>query len=147
MAISRRNFLTKASAGAGVLLSGALGTSLSEKVKADELPHPKQTRRGDMLYRQLGKTGQEVSVIGLGGFHIGRIPEEADSINLIRTAIDRGITFLDNCWDYNNGRSEERMGKALRDGYREKAFLMDPPRIRFRRTCVVECARSSGAFR
>jgi len=43
---------------------------------------------------------------------------------LVRSAIDRGITFMDNCWDYNNGQSEIRMGKALRDGYRAKVFLM-----------------------
>jgi aryl-alcohol dehydrogenase-like predicted oxidoreductase len=75
--------------------------------------------------RPLGRTGERVSIIGLGGFHIGRpVLTEFESIRIIRTAIDRGITFLDNCWDYNNGASETRMGKALRDGYREQAFLM-----------------------
>ncbi|MBN9684905.1 MULTISPECIES: aldo/keto reductase [unclassified Corallococcus] len=74
--------------------------------------------------RKLGRTGQEVSCIGLGGFHIGKQKEEAESIALIRGALDQGINFLDNCWDYNDGKSEERMGKALRDGYRAKAFLM-----------------------
>ena len=75
--------------------------------------------------RILGRTGERVSAIGLGGFHIGR-PDltEAESIRIIRTAIDNGITFLDNCWDYNDGLSEIRMGRALRDGYRERAFLM-----------------------
>jgi predicted aldo/keto reductase-like oxidoreductase len=71
----------------------------------------------------LGKTGERVSRIGLGGFHIGK-PEEAEAIRIVRTAIDRGVTFMDNSWDYNGGKSEERMGKALRDGYRQKAFLM-----------------------
>jgi predicted aldo/keto reductase-like oxidoreductase len=125
MAISRRSFL-KGAASAGILVSGvsAAGAKPSTEPQADDLPHPKQTKRGEMLYRQLGKTGQEVSVIGMGGFHIGKIPQEEDSISLIRSAIDRGITFLDNCWDYNNGKSEARMGKALRDGYREKVFLM-----------------------
>ncbi|MBZ4331750.1 aldo/keto reductase [Corallococcus sp. AS-1-12] len=74
--------------------------------------------------RKLGRTGQEVSCIGLGGFHIGKQKEESESIALIRGALDQGINFLDNCWDYNDGKSEERMGKALRDGYRAKAFLM-----------------------
>ncbi|QAT85164.1 oxidoreductase [Corallococcus coralloides] len=74
--------------------------------------------------RKLGRTGQEVSCIGLGGFHIGKQEEESESIALIRGALDQGINFLDNCWDYNDGKSEERMGKALRDGYRAKAFLM-----------------------
>lgn len=85
---------------------------------------PPTTRRGDMLYRKLGKTGEEVSLIGLGGFHIGKQKDEQESIRLIRAAIDRGITFLDNCWDYNNGVSEIREGKALKNGYREKVFLM-----------------------
>ena len=81
-------------------------------------------RRGDMLYRTFGRTGERVSVIGLGGHHLGRLKEAADSIKLIRTAIDRGITFMDNCWDYHNGKSEEWMGDALKDGYRDKVFLM-----------------------
>jgi uncharacterized protein len=74
--------------------------------------------------RMLGKTGVEVSMIGLGGFHIGKIPSEADSIALMRRAIDNGITFMDNCWDYHDGQSEVRMGKALTDGYRQRVFLM-----------------------
>ena len=77
------------------------------------------TRKGDMLYRELGKTGVQVSAIGLGGFHIGNPKlQEADSIKLIHSAIDRGITFMDNCWDYMDGKCEIWMGKALRDGYR-----------------------------
>ena len=77
-----------------------------------------------MVYRTLGRTGEKVSAIGLGGHHIGRFKEEGESIKFIRTAIDRGINFLDNCWDYHDGKSEVWMGKALRDGYRQKAFLM-----------------------
>lgn len=75
-------------------------------------------------YRILGYTGEKVSVVGLGGFHIIKKNSEDESIRIVRTAIDNGINFLDNCWDYNNGLSEIRMGKALRDGYRQKAFLM-----------------------
>jgi aryl-alcohol dehydrogenase-like predicted oxidoreductase len=84
------------------------------------------TLKGDMLYRPLGKTGDQVSAIGLGGFHIGKpsMPE-SESIRLIHAAIDRGITFMDNSWDYNEGQSEMRMGKALsQGGYRQKVFLM-----------------------
>jgi aryl-alcohol dehydrogenase-like predicted oxidoreductase len=78
-----------------------------------------------MLYRTLGRTGERVSAIGLGGWHIGfESQSEKLSIAIIRSAVDRGITFLDNSWDYNEGRSERRMGKALRDGYRERVFLM-----------------------
>jgi len=83
------------------------------------------TRKGDMLYRTLGRTGEKVSAIGMGGFHIAQHSlTEDDSIRLVRSAIDRGITFMDNSWDYNEGQSEIRMGKALKDGYREKVFLM-----------------------
>src|SRR5262245_30854032 len=85
---------------------------------------PPTVKRGDMLYRTLGGTGEQVSLVGLGGHHIGRPPDEAEGIRIIRHAIDRGITFMDNCWDYHDGGSELRMGKALRDGYRAKVFLM-----------------------
>lgn len=78
-----------------------------------------------MLYRTLGRTGERVSAIGLGGWHIGfKSLTDTEAIALIRSAIDRGITFLDNSWDYNEGLSERRMGKALRDGYRDRVFLM-----------------------
>ncbi len=83
-----------------------------------------QSRSGEMIYRMLGTTGEKVSAIGLGGHHIGRPKEKADSIKIVRTAVDRGITFLDNCWDYHDGKSEIWMGEALRDGYRDKVFLM-----------------------
>jgi aryl-alcohol dehydrogenase-like predicted oxidoreductase len=79
----------------------------------------------ERLYRRLGRTGERVSAIGIGGWHLA-LPhvDEALAIRIIRTALDEGINFLDNSWDYNDGASEERMGKALRDGYRERAFLM-----------------------
>jgi predicted aldo/keto reductase-like oxidoreductase len=76
-------------------------------------------------YRILGRTGEKVSATGIGGYHLGRPGLEAEeSIRIVRSALDEGINFLDNCWDYNGGESEIRMGKALRDGYRQKAFLM-----------------------
>jgi aryl-alcohol dehydrogenase-like predicted oxidoreductase len=78
-----------------------------------------------MIYRTLGSTGEKVSAIGVGGWHLGlKHVDEHLAIRIVRSAIDRGINFLDNCWDYNEGASETRMGKALRDGYREKAFVM-----------------------
>lgn len=74
--------------------------------------------------RPLGKTGVDVSLLGVGGFHIG-VPEEKEGIAIIHQAIDAGANFLDNAWEYNDGESERRMGKALaQDGYRQKAFLM-----------------------
>ena len=83
------------------------------------------TQNSEMPMRTLGRTGVQVSLVGLGGWHLGfdYIDEEL-STRLVRTAIDNGINFMDNCWDYNEGASEIRMGKALRDGYRERAFLM-----------------------
>ena len=78
-----------------------------------------------MLYRELGSTGERVSAIGLGGWHLSLPSVDEDlSQKIVRGAIDRGITFMDNSWDYNDGASEERMGKALQDGYRDKVFLM-----------------------
>ena len=86
---------------------------------------PDQTRSDEMSYRVLGRTGARVSAIGLGGWHLGlKTVSEALAIRIMHAAIDRGINFLDNSWDYNGGASEIRMGKALGDGYRQKVFLM-----------------------
>jgi predicted aldo/keto reductase-like oxidoreductase len=82
-----------------------------------------ETRSG-IPYRALGRTGEKVSAIGIGGYHLGKQSDEQESIRIVRTALDSAINFLDNCWDYNGGVSEIRMGKALQDGYRQKAFLM-----------------------
>jgi aryl-alcohol dehydrogenase-like predicted oxidoreductase len=108
--LTRRRFLeaTASTVVAGSMLSNAWSAEANTGV-------PRRT---------LGNTGERVSCIGLGGYHIGTQHEEQDSIRIIRAALDGGINFLDNCWDYNGGESEVRMGKALRDGYRQKAFLM-----------------------
>ena len=99
-----------------------------------------ETRNG-VPYRQLGRTGEKVSAIGVGGYHLGR-PDEQESIRIVRTALDSGINFLDNCWDYNNGQSEIRMGKALRDGYRQKAFLMTKIDGRDKKTAAQQIEES-----
>src|SRR5438093_2359154 len=79
----------------------------------------------EMPYRVLGRTGEHVSAIGLGGWHLAlKHVDEPLAFKIVRSAIDRGINFMDNSWDYNDGASEIRMGKALRDGYRDKVFLM-----------------------
>lgn len=79
----------------------------------------------EMPYRTLGATGESVSCIGLGGWHLSlKHVDEELSLRLIRSAIDRDLNFMDNSWDYGDGESERRMGKALEDGYRERAFLM-----------------------
>lgn len=76
-------------------------------------------------YRILGRTGEKVSAMGIGGFHVGDPSVPADvAIKIIRTAIDRGVNFMDNAWSYQNGRSETLMGEALKDGYRDKVLLM-----------------------
>jgi aryl-alcohol dehydrogenase-like predicted oxidoreductase len=72
--------------------------------------------------RQLGSTGESVSMLGLGGFHLSK-PTEAEAIRIVHAALDAGLDFLDNSWDYAQGSSEERMGKAL-EGRRDQAFLM-----------------------
>jgi predicted aldo/keto reductase-like oxidoreductase len=108
--VSRREFLGMTAA--TLLMAG----SLSASTKPDQ--------ENGIPYRALGRTGEKVSVIGLGGYHLGKQSDPDESIRIIRTGIDEGINFLDNCWDYNGGESEIRMGKALRDGYRQKAFLM-----------------------
>jgi diketogulonate reductase-like aldo/keto reductase len=112
--IARRDFLKTATSVAGV-------AATERFLHAGGYPGD----TGGVATRVLGKTGERVSCIGLGGYHIGQssLPEQ-DSIELIRQAIDRGITFMDNCWDYNDGVSEIRMGKALAGGYRNKVFLM-----------------------
>jgi predicted aldo/keto reductase-like oxidoreductase len=86
---------------------------------------PNVVRDAAVPYRDLGRTGVKVSAIGIGGWHLA-LPhvDEQLAIRIVRTAIDRGVNFMDNSWDYNEGASETRMGKALRDGYRERAFLM-----------------------
>ncbi len=84
-----------------------------------------KSTNSEMPYRVLGSTGEKISAIGLGGWHLALdYVDEELSIHIMRSAIDRGINFMDNCWDYNEGKSEIRMGKALRDGYRDKVFLM-----------------------
>jgi predicted aldo/keto reductase-like oxidoreductase len=113
--ISRREFVGMTVA-AGVVAgtSSSLGADVAWAVDS----------KTGMQYRTLGKTGEKVSMMGLGGFHIGVQKDAAESTKIIRTAIDSGVTFLDNCWDYNDGESEVRMGNALRDGYRQRVFLM-----------------------
>lgn len=85
----------------------------------------KKGMENEMIYRELGATGETVSAIGVGGHHLGlKSVSEKTAVSIVHEAIERGITFFDNCWDYNEGRSERRLGKALQGGRREKIFLM-----------------------
>jgi aryl-alcohol dehydrogenase-like predicted oxidoreductase len=114
----RRDFLKTASATgiAAAIPSTSAQTSGTHPTTRPEAP--------GMIYRNLGTTGERVSAIGLGGAHLGGGDDPESKIRIVRSAVDQGITFLDNCWDYSDGIAEVRMGQALRDGYRQKVFLM-----------------------
>src|ERR1700723_1948652 len=117
--MERRDFLKSATA-AGIT-SAIAAKAQASRVSNSPIKRPESP---DMIYRELGTTGERVSVIGMGGYHLGKQTDANESINLMHAGIDRGITFMDNCWDYNDGISEVRMGQALRNGYRQKVFLM-----------------------
>ena len=108
--VSRREFMGFAAA--SIFLAHTTG----------EIAAPES--KNGIPYRTLGRTREKVSLVGLGGYHLGKQADAQESIRIIRTGLDEGVNFLDNCWDYNGGESEVRMGNALRDGYRQKAFLM-----------------------
>ena len=120
---SRRGFLGRMAtgiAGSASVASGVAGArALGKSWEAPAAP-----ASGEMQYRTLGRSGEKVSIIGLGGYHMAVPKDPEESTRIVRTAIDNGINFMDNCWDYHDGDSEVRMGKALRDGYRQKVFLM-----------------------
>jgi uncharacterized protein len=109
---TRREFLTQATAAVGV-------AALAESVLAQQ----STASATGLPTRVLGRTGQRVSILCLGGWHLGSIKDDAEAIRLAQTALDEGVTFMDNCWDYHDGRSEELMGRAL-TGRRDKAFVM-----------------------
>lgn len=112
--VSRRRFLEMASGG---IIAASVHSIFPVPAAGEE-------GRNGIPYRNLGRTGEKVSIVGIGGYHLGKQADPNESIAIIRKALDEGINFLDNCWDYNGGGSEIRMGNALRDGYRQKAFLM-----------------------
>jgi predicted aldo/keto reductase-like oxidoreductase len=128
--VERRSFLKHAAAAAALAgMKQAAGKEISSTYAlqgaAAHVPAPIVSTVNGIGRRRLGKSDAELSIIGIGGYHLGLANvQEQDAIAIIRRALDEGINFLDNCWDYNAGVSEERMGKALQDGYRQKAFLM-----------------------
>jgi aryl-alcohol dehydrogenase-like predicted oxidoreductase len=131
-ALTRRQFLALTVAGASI--AGASIPLLAENTA--------QGAKGGMQYRTLGRTGQKVSIVGIGGAHLGACPDDAAAARIVRTAVDNGVTFMDNCWDYGDGLCEARMGKALRDGYREKVFLMTKIDGRNRQTAAKQIDES-----
>jgi aryl-alcohol dehydrogenase-like predicted oxidoreductase len=129
MSLHRRDFLKSV----GAL---ALATALSPSARGDKVPRgpqkgaPKEGETklpagGTMPMRTLGRTGVAVSLLGLGGYHLGIPKDDQEAVRIIHAAMDHGVTFLDNCWDYNGGKSEERMGLALAEpSRRQRAFVM-----------------------
>jgi predicted aldo/keto reductase-like oxidoreductase len=123
--MERRSFLKQAAAAVAGLTVRGVGAQAKLDGAAAHIPLPAVSTVNGIGRRKLGRADVEVSIIGIGGYHMGlKSVSEADGIRVVRRALDEGINFLDNCWDYNDGVSEERMGKALQDGYRQKAFLM-----------------------
>ena len=118
--VDRRQLLKQLGVAGSIVAFGGPGR-LTEAFSAD-LPIPRAST-GDIPRRMLGKTGVEVSALCFGGAHVGRIQDDAEAIRLLHAAIDAGVTFLDNAWEYNGGRSEELMGKGLQ-GKRQQVFLM-----------------------
>jgi predicted aldo/keto reductase-like oxidoreductase len=112
--VTRRSFMEMSIA--STVVAGAQGLAWAQ-------PSAPRTEHGGIPYRTLGRTGEQVSMVGIGGAHLGRTGEQ-EAIRIVRAALDNGVNFLDNCWDYNEGESETRMGQALAGGYRQKAFLM-----------------------
>ena len=128
--MERRDFLKQAAAAAALAgLKSATGQTAGPDSgltgAAAHTPLPAVATVNGIGRRKLGRASAEVSIIGIGGYHLGLSSvTEQEAIRIIRSGLDQGVNFLDNCWDYNGGVSEERMGKALQDGYRQKAFLM-----------------------
>jgi aryl-alcohol dehydrogenase-like predicted oxidoreductase len=129
MTLGRRGFVK--GIGAAAVSAALLGRARGDKVpRGPQKGAPKEgdiklPPGGTMPMRTLGRTGVKVSLLGLGGYHLGIPKEDKEAVRIIHAAMDHGVTFLDNCWDYNDGKSEERMGLALADGgRRHKAFLM-----------------------
>lgn len=134
----------------GALSTLALGAACRPNAAPESAPKEGDVRRvsderarAQMPTRKLGKTGLEVSLVGLGGFHIGIQETDAEGVKIVQSAVDRGVTFLDNCWDYNGGKSELRMGKALAEGgRRDKVVLMSKIDGRSKKACLDQIDQS-----
>jgi aryl-alcohol dehydrogenase-like predicted oxidoreductase len=151
MAISRRRFVQTLGA-----LTAAAALRRARAADVPKAPQPGAPKEGDiklpsgavMPMRTLGRTAVKVSLLGLGGFHLGLPKEDKEAVRIIHSAMDHGVTFLDNCWDYNGGKSEERMGLALSDGgRRQKAFLMTKLDGRTRASAAAQLDQSLNRLR
>ncbi len=143
--MNRRKFIGKTVGGAGALIVAHTAFGAEITTRENErmtFETPETTLEGEMIYRTLGATGEKVSAIGMGGFHLSKPKTDDEAIKLVRNAVDRGINFMDNCWDYADGLSEIRQGKALRDGYRNKVFLMSKIDGRDKKTAAKQIDES-----
>jgi aryl-alcohol dehydrogenase-like predicted oxidoreductase len=147
MSLSRRRFVQ--AVGAMALSTTALGRRIRAEVPRS--PQKGAPQEGEiklpagatMPMRTLGRTGVKVSLLGLGGYHLGIPRDDKEAVRLVHVAMDHGVTFLDNCWDYNDGRSEERMGAALADaGRRARAFVMTKLDGRTRASAMAQLEQS-----
>jgi uncharacterized protein len=120
MTTTRRRFLTTTAAGAAAALTSCGGAQAAGTPRGPVMP----TAHAPIPRRVLGKTGAQVSILGLGGWHLGAVPDENEAIAIVHEAIDAGINFFDDAWEYHDGRSEETLGRALAGGWRDKVFLM-----------------------
>jgi aryl-alcohol dehydrogenase-like predicted oxidoreductase len=119
--VNRRQFLQAGLAGAGAILTEApLPTSAASLLAPLEMTN---TDPGNIPRKPLGRTGEQLSILGLGGYHLGTVSSLDEAVRIVQEAVDAGINFFDNAWEYNEGRSEEWMGRALQ-GRRDKVFLM-----------------------
>lgn len=120
---SRRNFIRQTGVSAGAMLAGGIIAGQSGTAQSNMGANANIQSTGEIPRRPLGRTGVEVSIIGVGGADIGKYKNEQEAIRIVQEAVDAGINFMDNAWEYNEGKSEEYMGKAL-IGQRDKVFLM-----------------------
>jgi aryl-alcohol dehydrogenase-like predicted oxidoreductase len=119
--IERRNFIQTGLASAGAMLATSV---LHSRIASAALPPQITNSTAEQIPRRaFGKTGEQVSIIGLGGYHLGTVQSPDLAVRLVQEAVDAGVTFFDNAWEYNDHRSEEWMGLGLQ-GRRDKVFLM-----------------------
>ena len=144
--MNRRKFIGTTAVGAGALIVAQQAFGAENTTRENDgrmiFETPETKLEGEMIYRTLGSTGEKVSAIGMGGFHLSKPKTDDEAIKLVRNAIDRGITFMDNCWDYADGLSEIRAGKALKDGYRNKVFQMSKIDGRDKKTAAKQIDES-----
>lgn len=129
--MERRDLMKATAAGVAAAALGASTDVVGQTAQGGQVkPTGPVTSRipehPDMKYRALGRTGERVSLVGVGGYHLAKSggPSADEAVRIVHAGMDAGINFYDNCWDYNGGESEVRLGRALAGGFRDRAFLM-----------------------